>query len=203
MGPEGMNRLGRAGLSAATILVGFITTAMAGERSGVHLARQPALVELFQMPDRVEWQRRGDDIPPVPHRLSLEITGARLQAEDWLRDAGVAVLEEHDAEGHRSFTLLSDTFASQSPVLHLRARFGRPELAAGLRLRQSTATIGLVIPWQQSVIEFEAVNDRRLGYGFLGSLHWQDAHDRFQCGVAMPVAAGGVAVLLQLQMRFH
>ena len=191
------------GLFTEVLLAGLcIGSAVAAERPGVHLARESPPVELLQMVNPMEWRPRADEMTPLRQRVYFEVTGARAQAEDWLRNAGMSVLEEHDPEGHRSFTLLSDAAISESSVIHLRARFGRPEVAAGLHLRQNTATIGMMIPWQQSVFELEAVNDRSLGYGFLASMHWRDALDRFECGIAVPMAAGGVGVLLQLRMRF-
>lgn len=195
-----------AGLLAETLVFGFIVAAAdAAETSEGRLTRQPTQIELFQALDTSAWRQLSWNITPLPQRFHLELNGARASAEDWLRDAGLSVREERDPEGHRSYTVLSDTLLSADPVIRLRAQVGRPELAAGLRLRQNSATLGLTIPWQRYVVELEGVDDRSLGCVFLGSLRWRDAHDHLQYGVAVPIAAGrapAVGVLLQLHLQF-
>jgi hypothetical protein len=138
------------------------------------------------------------------HRFRLELEGARAQAQDWLHDGGFFLLEERDAEGRRSYEVRSHTLVTDWPVVRLRARVGQPQLAAGMRMRRNTPALGFTIPWQQYAFEFEGVEERSLGYLFLGTLRWADPSQRLQCGVAVPIAVGGnpsVGALLQIRMR--
>ena len=138
-------------------------------------------------------------------RFHLEMVGARAQAEDWLHDAGFSLLEERDAEGRRSYTVLKDTSLTEWPVVRLRARIGRPQLAAGLRVRRELPAIGIMVPWQRYTLELEGLDDRALGYVFIGTVRWSDELQRLQYGVALPIGMrdrASVGALLQIRLRF-
>src|SRR5882724_3319821 len=79
-----------------------------GDTIPVHRAR-PAPINLFFQFDTPTPQPLAVDryVGKRRHWLRLEVEGARLQAEDWRRDAGFSVLEERDAEGRRSYQVVS------------------------------------------------------------------------------------------------
>jgi len=193
-----------AGVLAEALLLGLVTAmAAAADPPAAPLPRSHRRIQLFQAREVGGASRlTGAAIAPLPQRFTLEMAGARSNAQDWLHDAGFSLLEDRDSEGQRSYTLQSGTLASTAPLVHLQARVGRPELAAGLRLNHNSASVGLTMPLPHSVIEIEGVDNRGAGYGFLGSLRWHDARDRLQYGVALPVAIGkGAAVGVLFQLR--
>lgn len=138
-------------------------------------------------------------------RILLEVDGAREQAEDWLHRGGFSMLEEKDQHGRSSYVVMSDTFSRQVPTMRVRARVGRPQLSAGLRPSDRSPAIGVTVPWQHYTFELEGLNDRRLGYAFVGSARWSQPDQRLQYGIAMPVALSrgpSVGVIFQLGVRF-
>jgi hypothetical protein len=138
-------------------------------------------------------------------RILLEVEGAREQTRDWLHSNGFSLLEEKDQHGRSSYLVMSDTFSRRVPTMRLRARMGRPQLSAGMRLDDESPALGVTIPWQRYTFEFEGLNDGRLGYAVVGSARWSRADRRLQYGVALPVALSSgpsVGVILQLGVRF-
>jgi hypothetical protein len=135
----------------------------------------------------------------------LEVEGAREQAQDWLHDGGFSLLEEKDQHGRSSYVVTAEALRRRVPTMRLRARMGRPQLSAGFRLNDQSPAIGVTIPWQRYTFELEGLNDRRLGYAFVGSARWSKPDQRLQYGLAMPVALSrgpSVGVILQLGVRF-
>jgi hypothetical protein len=138
-------------------------------------------------------------------RVLLEVEGAREQAEDWLHSSGFSLLEQKDQHGRSSYVVMSETFTRRMPTMRIRARMGRPELSAGMRLSDESPAIGVTIPWQRYTFELEGLNDGRLGYAVVGSARWSRADRRLQYGVAMPVALShgpSLGVIFQLGVRF-
>jgi hypothetical protein len=138
-------------------------------------------------------------------RILLEVDGAREQAQDWLHRGGFSMFEQKDQHGRRSYVVMSDTFSRRVPTMRMRARVGRPQLSAGLRPSDRSPAIGVTVPWQRYTFELEGLNDRRLGYAFVGSARWSRPDERFQYGIALPVALSSgpsVGVILQLGVRF-
>jgi hypothetical protein len=138
-------------------------------------------------------------------RVLLEVEGAREQAEDWLHRGGFSLLEERDQHGRSSYVVMSDTFTRRVPTMRVRARMGRPQLSAGMRLSDESPAVGLTVPWQRYTFELEGLNDGRLGYAVVGSARWSKPNQRLQYGVAMPVAFShgtSIGVILQFGVRF-
>ncbi|MBI4517118.1 MAG: hypothetical protein HY699_15030 [Deltaproteobacteria bacterium] len=138
------------------------------------------------------------------HRLQLEVAGARVQTEDWLRAAGFSLLEQRDGEGRRSYTVVSDALAAQWPEVRLRAQFGGPQLSAGLRSRRGPVSVALTIPWQGYAVELESREDRTFGYSLLVALRSRDRQQRLQYGLALPMSlerAPNFGIVLQLRLR--
>jgi hypothetical protein len=165
---------------------------------------QRTILDLFHIADaRSPFQDR--DVRPfheLRHRLYLEMDGARLQAEDWLRAAGVSLLVQRDSDGHRSYQLISGALVDNWPVVRLHARVGGPELSTGLQPHREIPAIGFTIPGESCTFEFEGLRDRRLGTALMAHLHWGKARDRVQYGVAVPLTLGGsIGALFQLHVR--
>jgi hypothetical protein len=140
-----------------------------------------------------------------PHWLHLEAQGARLQAEDWLRDAGFSLLEERDSEGRRSYQVISSTPTDESPGVRFHARIGLPQLSAGLEPRRNMPAIGAMIPWKRYAFELEGLNEHRLGWELMGRARWSAPDEHLQYGIAIPLAVRGgpsVGVLFQVRMRW-
>jgi hypothetical protein len=139
------------------------------------------------------------------HWLRLEAEGARVQAEDWLRDAGFSLLEERDVEGRRSYQVTSSTPTDESPGVRIHARVGLPQLSAGLQPRREVPAIGAMIPWNRYAFELEALDDRGVGWEVMGRVRWTNANEHVQYGVALPLALRGgpsVGLLFQVRMRW-
>jgi hypothetical protein len=152
-------------------------------------------------PDATEW---GHLSSRSRHRWRAELQAARALAEDWLRDAGMSLLEERDADGRRTYAVLSGKLAESWPMLRLRARVGRPQLSSGMRPRREAPAVGITFPWKTYTLELEGLDDRDLGYSLLGVFRWGDASRRVQYGVALPVAledGPSVGALLQVRVR--
>ena len=138
-------------------------------------------------------------------RVLLEVEGARDQAEDWLHQGGFSLLEERDQHGRSSYVVMSQTFSRRVPTMRIRARMGRPELSAGMRLNDESPAVGITVPWQRYTFELEGLNDGRFGYAVVGSARWSKPNRRLQYGVAMPVALSrgpSVGLILQFGVRF-
>ncbi len=138
------------------------------------------------------------------HRFKLELEGARVQAEDWLHDAGFSLLEERDGDGRRGYAVISGALVSEGPIIRFRARFGERQLPASMSVRSEMPAIGITMPWRQCSVEFEGVQDRSLGYVLMQSIHWGDPQRRVHWGFAVPVAVRhglSVGALLQLNVR--
>ena len=168
---------------------------------------RPASLDLFHLSDTALPRAfsLGQFGGKMRHRFYLELAGARSQAEDWARDAGFLLLEDHDGDGRRTYQLISGTLASESTPVRLHARLGLPELSAGLRQRRDVPAFGASIPWQRGMVEIEALQDRSLGWAVMSRVHWSDPTQRMQYGIALPVKMGGtpsVGVLLQLSLRW-
>ena len=159
----------------------------------IHTTYAPVRLFTFQSP-----------VNQSRHRFKLEIEGARLQAEDWLHDAGFSLLEERDGDGRRGYAVISGALVSEGPIIRLRARFGERQLPASLSVRSEMPAIGITMPWRQYSVEFEGVQDRSLGYVLMQSFHWSDPRRRVQWGFAVPVAIRhglSVGALLELRVR--
>src|SRR5439155_481204 len=112
---------------------------------------RPAQINLFLQVDTHSVRPLAADryLRQVPHWLHLEAAGARVQAEDWLRDAGFSLLDERDSEGRHSYQVISSASADDGPTVRVHARFGLPQLSAGLRPRREMPAVGAMIPWQR------------------------------------------------------
>jgi hypothetical protein len=168
---------------------------------------RPAQINLFLQFDTHALQPLAADryVQQPRHWLRLEAEGARVQAEDWLRDAGFSLLEVRDVEGRRSYQVISSTPTDESPGVRVHARIGLPQLSAGLQPRREVPAIGAMIPWKRYAFELEALDDRRVGWEVMGRVQWSNPNERVQYGVALPLALRGgpsVGVLFQVRMRW-
>lgn len=171
-----------------------------------HGAPSPREIRLLQDADAptIRLLDTGRALERPKHWVRMELQAARAQAEDWLKDAGLSLLEERDPEGRRRYQLTSDVLSDNWPLLRLRARLGRPELSAGLRVRRDVPAVGITVPWQRYAFELEGLADHDLGYAFTGSMRWSDPQGSVQYGLAFPLAFRGgasIGVLLQFGVR--
>lgn len=136
--------------------------------------------------------------------LTLQLSGARSQAADWMADGGVSLLKDRDAHGSKRFTMASGALTTKWASLHFRARVGRPEMSAGLQPRRHAPAFGVTIPWDQFTLELEAMDDKDFGYSLLTGMRWSQPGRRVQYGVALPMSIGddpSVAAILQILIR--
>ena len=201
----------RAGVLTEAALLWILTAAaLAADPSQQLIARAEPVrphVELFHNSDTAFRLFTLDRFVgrTLRHRFHLELDGARAQAEDWLHSAGFSLLEERDAEGRRSYSVISAALTSDWPVIRMRARLGQPQVSAGLHARREMPAIGVMVPWEQYTFELEGIQDKVRGYLFMGTLRWSDPQQRVQYGIALPVgvgAAASVGALLQVRVRF-
>jgi hypothetical protein len=178
----------------------------AGDRAPLPRVRAAAINLFIQLDTPVLQPLAIDRSVGKPrHWLRLEAEGARLQAEDWLRDAGFSLLEERDAEGRRSYQVVSSTPTDESPGARVHARIGLPQLSAGLRPRREMPAIGAMIPWHQYALELEALDERKVGWELMGRVRWSAPDEQLQYGIALPVAVRGgpsLGVLFQVRLRW-
>jgi hypothetical protein len=170
-------------------------------RLQLHLQPDP----IYLGPDSASFVLIDRDVGFADDRILLEVDGAREHAADWLHRGGFSMLEEKDGHGRKSYVMMSDSFARRLPTMRVRARIGRPQLSAGLRQSDRSPAFGVTVPWQRYTFELEGLNDRRLGYAFVGSARWSQEDQRLQYGIAVPMALSrgpSVGVILQLGVRF-
>lgn len=137
--------------------------------------------------------------------LTLQLSGARSQAVDWMADGGVSLLKDRDAYGSKRYTMASGALTTKWAAFHFRARVGRPEMSAGLQPRRHAPAFGVTIPWERFTLELEAMDDKDFGYSLLTGLRWSQPDRRVQYGVALPMSIGdgpSVAAILQILIRF-
>jgi hypothetical protein len=141
-------------------------------------------------------------MPPL--RSYAEAAGPRRQTEDWLNDAGFSLLEQRDAEGKRSYEVLSNDSATNWGKVQMHARIGRPYQSAGFDVRREFPALGVTIPLEPCTFELEGLNDHDLGWLLMARAGWS-ANERLQYGVAVPLALGQdptFGVVFQVRMHF-
>ena len=190
----------------AGILYGFGVDRSLAEGPSRHRPLSSREIRLLEEADApsVRLLEIGRPLERPQHWVRMELKNARAQAESWWNDAGLSLLEERDPEGRRRYQLTSGVLTDSWPTLRLRARVGKPELSAGLRLRRNAPALGFTVPWQQYTFELEGLEDRDLGFAFTGSMRWSDPKGAVQYGLAFPLAfrAGpSIGVLLQIGVR--
>jgi hypothetical protein len=190
-------------LAKAAVLSVLAIGAAAAEQTAVGVAAKATRIELFQpaYPAATLLSLRNAGLSQP--RLRLEFEGARAQARDWLHDAGFSLLEDRDSVGGRRYQLISGALVADLPALQLRARLGRPLLAAGVPVRRSVPAIGVTMPWREYSFEMEGHGAKNPGYRFMATVYRSDR--RVQYGIALPVALGSplsMGLLLQLRVQF-
>lgn len=198
----------RAGMLAEVCVLWILAAACssASESQSATSTSSPA-IDLFHLQgSKVGPQSAHPTVPQARHWFSLEIAGARAQAEDWLHANGLSLLEDRDSEGRRSYQVMSQNLASDWQAVQLHARLGGPQLSAGLRPRREIPALGITIPAQAYAFEFEGVKDRALGTALMTRMSWSDPQRRLQYGIAMPIAVSGthsIGVLFQLRLKLN
>ena len=196
----------RAGMFVEACVLWILAAACssASESQSVTSTSSPA-IDLFHLHVlRVFPESAHPAVPQARHWFSLEIAGARAQAEDWLHANGLSLLEDRDSEGRRSYQVMSQNLATDSQTVQFHARLGGPQLSAGLRPRREIPALGITVPAQAYAFELEGVKDRALGTALMTRISWSGPQRRLQYGIAVPLAISGthsIGVLFQLRLK--